>query len=253
MLPEVRREQIYAYIRNNGNATSEELSRLFNVTEETIRKDLNQLSEKGLVIRTFGGAMIKEEYDPSLDQRTVDNFEEKKAIAKAAALLIEDRDSLILDAGSTTIQLAKEIRENSQAVVVTNSLEILNVLAKIQGIKVICLGGTLRSNSMSFQGQLAESSIKNYNIHKAFISAKGVGIEEGVMDSNEPEARVKKRMIEAAREVILLVDHTKFLKLAHETVCPIDKITRIITDSKVDPQIVQEYQERGIEMMVVPL
>lgn len=250
MLPEARREHILTYIKNIKNVTSEELSKKFNVTEETIRKDLNFLSEKGLVIRTFGGAMIKDDYDPSLAQRTVSNLEEKKAIAKTASFLIKDRECIVLDAGSTTIELARYIRESSEVFVLTNSLEVINILSKVQGVNVISTGGTLRNKSMSFQGKLTEHSIGSYNIQKAFISAKGLGIEEGVMDTNELEASVKRKMIETAKEVILLADYSKFSKIAHVTVCPIEKITRIITDNKADPEILKKYRSMGIEVIV---
>lgn len=250
MLLEARREQILDYIKTKKNATTEELSKKFNVTGETIRKDLNFLSERGHIIRTFGGAVIKEDYDPSLAQRTISNIEEKKAIARAASAFIEKRDSIVMDAGSTTIELAKYIPENSEVVVLTNSLVIANILSKVQGITVILSGGILRTKSMSFQGQLAENSIENYNIQKCFISTKGVGLKEGIMDTNEAEAEVKRRMIEAAKEVILLADYSKFTKIAHVTVCPIEKVHKIITDRKTDPEIIKEYRNRGIDVIV---
>lgn len=250
MLPEARREQILAYVKNRKNATSEELSKNFRVTEETIRKDLNFLSDKGLVIRTFGGAMTKEDYDPPLAQRTISNFEEKRLIAETASSFINDRDSVVLDAGSTTIELAKCIQENSEVVVVTNSLEIINILSKAQGVNVISTGGQLRTKSMSFQGQLTEYSITNYNIQKAFISAKGIGLEEGVMDTNETEANIKRKMIETAKEITLLADYSKFSKIAHVTVCPINKINRIITDNKADPEVISKFRDKGIEVII---
>lgn len=250
MLPVARREQITDYVKNKKNATSEELSKRFNVTEETIRKDLNFLSEQGVIIRTFGGAMVKDEYDPSLAQRTIRNYEEKRLIAKAASLLIKERDTIILDAGSTTIELAKLIKENSEVVVLTNSLEIMNILSKVQGISVISTGGLLRSKSMSFQGQLAENSIGNYNIQKAFISAKAVGADEGIMDTNEVEASVKRKMLEKAKDITLLADNSKFLKIAHVTVCPIDRINRIITDKGTGPDVIKDFTDRGVEVII---
>jgi|AGTN01.1.fsa_nt_gi Transcriptional regulators of sugar metabolism len=250
MLPVARREQILDYVKNRKNATSEELSKRFNVTEETIRKDLNYLSEKGTIIRTFGGAMVKDEYDPSLEQRTISNYEEKRLIAEAASLLIKERDTIILDAGSTTIELAKYIKEDSEVVVVTNSLEIINILSRIQGISVISTGGQLRPKSMSFQGQLAESSIGNYNIQKAFISAKAVGVNEGIMDTNEVEANVKRKMLERAKDITLLADYSKFSKIAHVTVCSIDRINRIITDKGTSPDRIKQFTDKGIEVIV---
>lgn len=253
MLPHVRRSQIVEHLKDVKTATSESLGRMFDVTEETIRKDLNYLNEKGLVIRSFGGAMIKEEYDPSLAMRTINSLDEKKAIAKAAAALLGHRECMFLDAGSTTIEFAKLIKKDSENVIITNSLEILNILSKIDGISVISTGGTLRKRSMSFIGQLAEKSIESFNISEAFISAKGVSIDEGIMDTNEVEAEVKRKMLGTAKKVTLLADSTKFSKLAYVTVCPISTVSRIITDPGTDISIIAKYRALGIEVIVAPL
>lgn len=250
VIPVERREKIVEYLKNRKVATSEELSKRFYVTEETIRKDLNYLSEKGMIIRTFGGAIYKDEYDPSLAQRTIYNFEEKKLIAETASSLINERDSIILDAGSTTIELAKYIKENSETVVVTNSLEIINILSKVQGVSVISTGGLLRATSMSFQGKVAENSIENYNIQRAFISAKAISANEGIMDTNEVEANVKRKMLDKAKDITLLADNSKFSKIAHVTVCSIDRINRIITDKGTSTDVLKEFTDRGIEVII---
>jgi DeoR/GlpR family transcriptional regulator of sugar metabolism len=253
MLPHARRAQIVDYLKSVKTATSESLSRMFGVTEETIRKDLNYLNDKGLVIRSFGGAMIKEEYDPSLAVRTVSSLEEKKAIARAALKLVGHGECIVLDAGSTTIELARLINSDSDNVIITNSLEILNILSKIEGISIISTGGTLRKRSMSFIGQITESSIGNFNISEAYISAKGISIQEGVMDTNEAEASVKRKMLDVAKRTTLLADSTKFSKLAYVTVCPIGKISRIITDPGIDPLIAEKYRAAGIEVVIADI
>ena len=104
---------------------------------------------------------------------------------------------------------------------------------------------------MSFVGKLAEHSVGQYNIQKAFITANGVTLREGIMDSNETEAIFKRRLIEEAKAVTLLIDYTKFNMIAHETVCPVNKITRIFTDDKADPVVLKQYTDIGIEVVVV--
>jgi DeoR/GlpR family transcriptional regulator of sugar metabolism len=251
MLRDERRELVYKYIQANHSATSEELSEQFHVTNETIRQDLNYLNDKKYVIRTFGGAILRDEYDPPLEQRTITNFEDKQKIANEALKYINPKDLIVMDAGSTLIEVAKRIEKNSEVVIVTNSLEILNRLSKVQGINVIGAGGKLRTRSMSFQGKNAERTISSYNLQKAFISAEAVGLDEGIMDTNEAEASVKRCIIEVAREVTLLADHSKFENMAHITVCPLENIDRIITDAKTDTRIIEELRNRGIEVIVV--
>ena len=250
MLREERRALILKYINDNRVATSEELSDYFKVTGETIRQDLNYLSEKNRILRTFGGAMIKDDYDPSLEQRTVINLEDKQKIARKALTFINDGDLIVMDAGSTLVEVARRIKENSDVVIITNSLEILNQLSKINGITAISTGGKLRNKSKSFQGKNAENAITSYNIQKAFISAEAVGLTEGIMDTNEAEASVKRSMIETAKEITILADHSKFLKMAHITVCPLDKIHRVITDAKTDINIINELKNQGIEVII---
>lgn len=250
MTRDERRELIVQYIQQKGTASSEELSEHFKVTGETIRQDLNHLSEKNLIIRTFGGAMSRDDYDRSLEQRTIINLAEKQKIAEKALEFVQDGDLIVMDAGSTLVEVARRIKENTEVVVVTNSLEILNQLVKKRGITVIGTGGKLRSKSMSFQGRHAENAINSYNLQNAFISAEAVGLLEGIMDTNEAEASVKRSMIDAARKVTLLADHSKFNKMAHITVCSLDKIDRVITDAKTAPDILEKMQQMGIEVII---
>ena len=250
VLREERRELILKYIHDNRVAASEELSHYFKVTNETIRQDLNALSEAGHIIRTFGGAMLREDYEPSLEQRAIINYEEKHKIARAALPFICRNDLIVMDAGSTVVELSRMIEKNSDIVVVTNSLEVLNRLAKVSGVTVIGTGGTLRSHSMSFQGRNAENALRSYNLKKAFITAEAIGLDEGIMDTNEPEASVKKCMIETAHEVTLLVDHSKFACMGHITVCPLEKIHRVITDAKTDKGIIQKLRQKGLEVII---
>lgn len=245
-----RRTAIVNLVKSKRQVTIAELSREFGVTEETIRKDLQELSEQGKLLRTFGGAAIREYgTERPLDQRTIQNLSEKQKIAKAALSLINEGNLLVLDAGSTVSVLAKILPQNSNIVVLTNSLEITNILSSKQGISVICTGGRLREKSMSLQGILAENAIAAFNAEKAFISCSAVDVNLGVMDSNEGGARIKQKMIDIAREVYLLADSSKIGGIAHITTCPISRITGIVTDDSISARTVQALETAGVQVI----
>ena len=247
-----RRQRILELVQMNRSVTNEELQQEFNVTKETIRKDLNALSEKRHIVRTFGGAIIWDEYDLTFEQRMISNLEEKRQIAKEALKLIGVNDIIALDSSSTTYELANLLAGDKELVVFTNSLKVLSVLARLNLVTAIGSGGILRNRSLSFQGEAVKSTINTYNIRKAFISAKALDIEKGIMDSNEGEAAVKRMMLEHAQDVTLLVDHAKFTRMAHVTVCPIDRVNRIITSALADVKILDKIRDAGIDVTVVP-
>ena len=228
-----------------------ELSKEFGVTEETIRKDLQELSEEGKLLRTFGGAAIREYgTERPLDQRIIQNLSEKQKIARAAVELLGEGNMIVMDAGSTTSVLAKSLPHDKRIIVLTNSLEITNILATQPGISVICTGGRLREKSMSLQGVLAESSIESFNAELAFISCAAVDVKLGVMDSNEGEARIKQKMIGMAREVYLLADSMKIGGIAHITTCPISKLTESSPTTASLQKNVQMLENSGIQVII---
>lgn len=246
-----RQNEIVKYIKAKKTATSTELSEYFSVTEETIRKDLQELSERGDLIRTFGGAAIREySVERPLDQRIIQNYTEKQKIACAAAKLITADNLIVMDAGSTISVLAKEIPSNLNVVVLTNSLENTNSLAQNPGVTVYCTGGKLHKKSLSFQGILTENAVRTYNAEKAFISCAALDRRLGVMDTNEEEARIKRKMMEISREVYLLTDSSKIGNIAHITTCPISALTAIVTDNGVTPQTVREFEDAGVRVIV---
>jgi len=250
MKKEARCSEILNMLATTKAVTSTELSKYFHVTEETIRKDLFYLSEKGQIIRTFGGATLKENVEQSLEQRIVRNYRQKMKIAYEVAKLIKPRDLIVIDAGSTSMLLAKMIQPNSDVIVITNSLENINILANIEGITVVGTGGTLSNKSMSFRGILAEKAISSYNLQKAFISCAAVDAQRGIMDTSEQEVRVKLRMIDETEEVYLLADSSKFNRIAHVTVCDFSRITAIITDDEIDLETVEKFKHIGVNIII---
>lgn len=251
MSKNTRRDAMLEYIRSAKKATCEELSRYFGVTEETIRKDLNFLSEQGGVIRTFGGAALRETGgEMSMDQRKIQRYPQKQKIAAAAEKLIVTGDLVVMDAGSSMVMLAQAISEEKHIIAVTNSLEITNVLAHKPHVTVFCTGGKLRTKSMSFQGAHAENAIRSYNVNKAFITCTAVDWQRGIMDTNEDEVRVKLCMVNEAREVYLLADSSKIEGIAHVTTCDISRVTAIITDSEISADALEQFRAAGVRVIV---
>jgi len=246
-----RQKEIVKYIKARKSASSTELSGFFSVTEETIRKDLQELSDRGELLRTFGGAAVREyNGERPLNQRVIQHYAEKQKIACMAAKLITADNLIVMDASSTISVLAKEIPNNLNVVVLTNSLENTNTLSQNAGVTVYCTGGKLHKKSLSFQGILTESAIKTYNAEKAFISCAALDRRLGVMDTNEEEARVKRNMMAISREVYLLTDSSKIGSIAHITTCPIGALTAIVTDSGVSQATVREFEDAGVRVMI---
>lgn len=232
-----RRKRIMSILQENGSVLVLELSKKFNVAEETIRRDLEKLEKEGLLKRTYGGAVINDNAgtDIPLNIREVTNIEGKRAIGIKLAEYIEDGDTIILDSSSTALAVASKIK-NKRITVITNSVKIVLELADAKDCRVISTGGNLRDRAMSFVGHMAEGAIRNYNVDKAIIACKGIDKGKHVTESNEMEAEVKKAMISAADKVFLAVDHTKFDKVAFVRMLDLKDIDMIFTDKELSEE-----------------
>ncbi len=255
MLKEERRNRILSLLQENNSITSIEFSKTLNVSQETIRKDLNYLDENGLLKRTFGGAMPvsvsnseADNSDPSFELRKISNYAEKDAIGKFAATLIEPRDTIFLDASTTTLQMVKYLPEDMDIIVITNALSVICELVKKEGISIISVGGYYRKLSTSFLGSTALSVLGNYNINKAFLSGNSVSIEIGLTDPAEPEADFKRKIVEISQKSILLSDHTKFGKIALFTDCPITVFKTVVSDKNLPDEFVESLEKLKIKV-----
>ncbi|WP_342515327.1 DeoR/GlpR family DNA-binding transcription regulator [Sporosarcina sp. FSL K6-1522] len=250
MLVGARQNKIISTVNEHETVRVSELSKLFGVTEETIRRDLEKLEAKGKLMRTHGGAIsIKEEEDDlPYFQREVINKKEKMSVAKAAAKYIEEHDIIFLDASSTALYLARLI-PNMSLTVLTNSIQICAELAKNTQIRVICTGGALSPNSMSFVGSLTVQNLESYYVDKLFFSCKGIHETWGVSDSNELQALVKQKMIHTADKKYLLLDHTKLNKKAFAHIEKIDAIDVLIIDEGATDTALEPLKERNIKII----
>jgi DeoR/GlpR family transcriptional regulator of sugar metabolism len=240
-----RQKKIVELVNKSNSVRVSELSKLFSVTEETIRRDLEKLEEKNLLMRSHGGAVSieKEEAETSYVEREITNADEKRAIAIKAIESIEIGSQIVLDASTTAWYMAKELPD-MPLTVLTNSIKVAIELSKKEQIKVISTGGSLLAQSLSYVGPLAERSLSMYHVNKAFLSCKGVHLEKGISDSNEMQALFKRQMMDISDETILMVDSSKFGKRAFSHIASIDKISSIITDSDINEEVTKQISDK---------
>lgn len=251
MLAVERRKAMLDIIRQNGRALVTELGTAFQVTEETVRRDLEELERRGLIVRTHGGAVSYDESLPELsaEVRETLNPQGKRKIAKKAANYINQGDTIFLDASTTVSFLAKEIKNMSGLTVITNSLRVINELSKNDRIKLVCTGGTLVGDNNSFTGSTASGFVeRNLFADKCFISVAGVTADGGMLESREDEAAIKRIMCKNSKSTILLCDKTKLGRVRLYIIAPIVKAGIIITDEEKDNQYAREISEKGVIM-----
>jgi len=254
MIAEERRAILLNELNEIGYVQATELADRFNLSAATIRRDLAFMEKEGLCIRKRGGAIRSSQgvtlelpYEIKQNQKIA----EKKRIAEAAAKLVGDGTTLILDAGSTTYALALRLLSKQRITVVTNDLQIAVKLASNPNISLICTGGTARPNVYSLQGSQVESFIKNLRVDQAFIGADAIHKDCTVSNVNFDEVPIKQAMLHAAEKVILLADSSKFNKTGFVKVCNLTDIDILITDSGVSREIVEQYQSMDIQLIIV--
>ncbi len=247
-----RRVKILEILNSQGQVAVNELSNFFNVSEVTIRNDLSHLENKGLLIKTRGGALKIQSVgiDQHLNEKAKINSRDKQAIGKKAAEIINDNDTIIIDSGTTTVEIAKHLVGKKNLTVVTNALNIASQLINDE-IRVVVLGGILRSNSLSLVGPIAESSIKNFYCDKCFIGVDGIDSSSGIYTPIPEEANLNKLMIEISKEVIIVTDSSKFKRKSFGFIAPISKVNMIITDSKIPEDEFTNLQNMGIKVILV--
>jgi len=236
-----RRSEIMSLLEQNQSVLVAELSRLYAVTEETIRRDLEKLERDGFAEKTYGGAVLKQAVNVDMPFRVRErtNKEEKNIIAQKAAALIEDGDTVMLDSSSTVLGIARYLKQKKNVTVITNSVEALIELANASGITVISTGGTLREFSLSLVGRTAERMLQNFNVDKAFLSCKGIDMDKGITESNEMEVEIKRAMRRAATKTYFAIDNTKFGKVSFVRLADLRDIDGVITETEPN-QIWQE-------------
>jgi len=254
MLPIEKRNLILSLVEQKSVVTVQELSRLLDTSEVSVRKILNELDDQGLLKRTRGGAVnisTVREYEEKEKEKK--NINEKRAIAKKAYEYIADSDAVFIDAGSTTLELVKEIKKGNKRniVVITNALNVAFELLDADDIELIFVGGNVRHKIMSCVGGFAENTINSLCVDKAFIGCNSISVEKGITTPNVYEAQVKQCVIKAARETILITDSSKFGHVSMVRVSPIQNITRLITDNNISQRLKEQIEATGVDLILV--
>lgn len=251
MFAEERQRKIMSILNENGSVKVNELSEYFNVSEATIRRDLQEMDNKKFLKKTHGGAVkiYITNFEPSFIDKKDEKNQEKQSIAKYAANMINDGDTIILDSGTTTLEISKNIVADN-VTVITNSIDIASELSNKAGIKLILTGGELRNTTRAMVGHICDEMLRNFRVDKAFIGANGVSLTEGVTTPDITEAQTKKAMINSANRAILVVDNSKLEKVCFSVMCSINDISTIITSGDVMQETANEFMKQGIEFIV---
>jgi DeoR/GlpR family transcriptional regulator of sugar metabolism len=251
LLPSERQQRIRRLVMQQGVLRIPELAETFSVSEMTIRRDLEMLEGSGHLERTFGGAMVREQssFESTYSVRLHTHTPEKQAIARYASSLVEDGDTVALDASTTCLALAKELTRHS-ITVITNGLDAAEALRHSK-VKVILIGGYLRQIAGSFAGPLALRGLEGLHVDHLFISGKGFVLPDGLMDSDLDEIEVKQRMVATATHVTALLDSSKFGIHALGRIAPPSTIHLLVTDSGMDSKTQTQLQKHKLKTKVV--
>lgn len=245
-----RHQNIVDSVIEKGSVRVSELSELFGITEETVRRDLEKLEQAGKLVRTHGGAVAIQEVDRDLPQlkRETLHVAEKEKIARIALQHIHENDSILIDGSSTAFYLAK-VLPNMSLTVITNSIRVIMELASKNKIHVICTGGIYSDSALSFLGPLTVQSLANYHADKAFISCKALDVSWGISESNDMQAMVKQKMLDIATHNYLLIDHSKVGSKATTNVASLNNIDYLITDEQPDDRFMDDIHEYGVQVI----
>ena len=251
-----RQEHIARIVEEHGRARVTELAAQFGVSAVTIRKDLIVLESGQRLVRTHGGAIALDRSRPELafEIRERLQWDEKERIGAVGAALVHDGESIVMDASTTALAVARHLKVRtdwSQVTVITNGLRIASELAGQPGITVLMLGGRVRWEALSVVGGLGDGLFSRINVQKAFVGAAGFTLESGLADATEEEALMKRAMVSAAREVIGIIDHTKWGRAAFATFCPTDTIDVMLTDEGAPEATVRALADRGVDVRLV--
>lgn len=250
MLPAERKQKTLDVLLTNGKVGVAELAERFNVTRETVRRDLEKLEAEGVLERTHGGAVAIVERDQDLPYLTRESFHRpaKQQIAHKAAQLIDEGNALMLDSSSTVFEMLPALAGLADLQLISNSLRLAAAGAESEHA-LITVGGELRKKSLAFVGGLAEESLARFNVDWALIGCKALHAETGVLESNLAEAQIKRVMMTHARQVALLIHHTKFDRSALVQIAELSRVDVVITDEAPSPAWQSRLANLGVRLV----
>lgn len=246
-----RIQTIKQMVANDKKVTVSNLSTIFQVTEETIRRDLEKLEGEGFVTRTYGGAVLNAgnmSESVHFYKRAKSFLEEKQKIAFKILPYIKNKTTMAADSSTTVMELLKLLKDRGDLTLLTNSTEAFHELVQ-SDINVVSTGGAFNKNTLSLQGSITKDVTRKYHVDIMVMSCKGLDIESGALDSNEGEAEIKKTMISQSAEVALLVDHSKFDRKAFVRLVELERINYIVTDKKPENKWITFCEKNGIKLI----
>jgi DeoR family transcriptional regulator, aga operon transcriptional repressor len=253
LLIEERRQHILSLAQQNGRVLVEELSETLGISRITIRKDLDFLERRGVLQRTHGGALLPQSgtiFDPTLKEKEGRHWEEKQRIGLAAAALVQEGQCILLDSGTTTTVIAKELKKFSRLTIITNAVNIAAELSATN-FDVILTGGTLRKNSFSLVGPLAEEVLRDMYADILFLGVDGFDLEVGLTTPNLMESRVNRAMVKAASKTVAVCDSTKFNRRSLSKIVDVTAIHHVITDSNLPDETAEAVRNLNIQLTLV--
>ncbi len=247
-----RVKDILNQLHTEGRVKAHNLAELYEVSMETIRRDLELLEKQGHATRVYGGAVLKEmaQLEPYYGKRKTSNFIQKQKIAKKATDYLKDGETIFIDIGTTLLEFAKTIDEVKQLTVITNSIPIALELVEKPNIQVILLGGQLRTGDSSTSGFVTEDTMKLFYVDKLFLGVGAISVEHGIEDFHIIESNLRRVAIERAKQVIALTDYSKFGTRAMNHICNISSLDMLITDEGADTTIIRRIKELGVKIVI---
>ncbi len=246
-----RRQSLLAMLRKQPGLSVPELALALDVSEGTVRNDLNALEQQNLLTRVHGGAILQDQFqNVSFIRRYQQNAEAKLAIARQASALVNDDASILLDASSTAYYFAKALSKHQRLRVITNGFEVARELAQNPSNTVILIGGIVNNESSSSTGLLSERIIEELHVEMAFLSCSGFSLERGMTEVHLGEAQLKRKMIESSRQLIALVDSSKFGKEDLTSFARPEKICRLFTDHHLSSDWLERLRQARVEFTI---
>jgi DeoR/GlpR family transcriptional regulator of sugar metabolism len=252
MLAEPRRRRILDWIQEEGAARVRDLAAAFHVSEATIRQDLERLEQEGAITREHGGAFLNSVpvQVGSMSLHHQENMDQKRRIGACAAALVRDGETLILDAGTTTTEIALRLVQRRNLTVITNALNIAMILGAVPGNAVHMPGGQFKAPTLSLSGDKSVDYFRNIFAGKLFLATAGVGVDSGLTYPSFADLQLKEAMIKAARHVYLVADSSKINKSSLTRLGSLEVIQSFITDNGIAPDDARQMRERGIEVLI---
>lgn len=245
-----RRALILQLIETQGEVSVADVSQRVGVSEMTVRRDLEALEGRGALIRLHGRAVapVSRSYEPPFDVRVGSAPAAKERIGALAASLLAEGETVVLDVGTTTLEVARALKGRRNITVLTPSLPIANVLAEEPGIRLMLTGGVLRPGERSLVGDLAVGSFRDYRFDTVVLGVGGIDLEAGLTEYNLDDTRVKRAAIEIARRIIVVADATKLGRVAFARICPLAQVDVLVTDGAAPADLIASLEDAGVEV-----